>query len=249
MYEKNRGYKSCCGSEMRVIKKQNSPVVEIIHNSTTQDFMVDPRNFDFQTTIIIQNIPKAFVLQQPDDDEPASVVDTYSWWGAVISLSLILETAVPLLLATCYASFKRFILTPYLKPDKMMNVVRIGLRDDESILPDICKQIIDMTDDIVVVIDRPSTQLWNMVCTSNLFKQSLMSNCQCRLVIIPAMWQYDSMDKVILFAKNVWNIHCSGSSSSSTTLPLSPSDDDDTLSCSASSSCSASFVGLVEASK
>ena len=256
-FEKNRAYKSCCSSEMRPITRHhNSPVIEVI-NDDNNVFEIDPTRFDVHTSVIVKNIPSSFVFQKEIEQK-----SSYLAFGSAFLFSIAFETVIPVFLWTCFITFKTIVLDPHAKSDKPVSVFKIGLRDNAFMLNQVCLEVAQTSEEVVVVIDRPSMDLWNLLKSSEVFKKAINNHSRSRVVIVPSMWQLDTLADVFDFANNVWNVYCEDSDADSRADSRAASPSPDSVACSSRVGSSNSliselsmgefsptFVGVVEASK
>lgn len=239
---------------MRPIHRHTSPIVDVVNNPSG-DFEIDPCEFEVHSSVIIRNIPSSFVLQSAEEYDQGNAL---AWGGALVFLSLAFESILPVFLAGCYLSFKTFVLQPYIKQQSAVAVLKIGLRDDAFVLNALCQTVGNTRGDVVVLIDRPSKELWSLITSSEVLKRCLMNHACSRVVIVPALWQMDCLAAVAKFGAEVWSVYCDDVSSDDSLAPRSgspspspcPSDSSSIASdFSVSDDLSPSFRGVVEASK
>lgn len=205
-FQKNRAYKSCCSSEMRpVARHPNSPVHEV-ENRDNNVFEIDPSSFETHTSVVVKNIPSSFVFQKEASGNQTAVMLCFAFL-----FSVVFESVLPVFLWTCAVSFENIVLAPHAPQESEVSVIKIGLRDNAFVLNDVCRLLRQTLDDVVVVIDRPSVDLWGMLTGSDVFKKAINQHPSSRLVVVPSMWQTDKLSDVFDFASDVWSVYCDDS--------------------------------------
>lgn len=199
VFEKNRGYKSCCSSEMRAIsvqKKVNSPVYRVdVVGGGCGNVVVKPHEFLVHSTIIMERVPESFSL--------SNIEECKRFFGTAMCVgvlgSCVTMSWAPVTLALLYAGASALVL----RRPKALPVVAVGGR---STVDDIDTAINSVIDQTVFVIDRPSMEVWDTVVKGSvsLKLRLCLRSFNCRLVIVPALWQLDHKSDVYAFSEDVW---------------------------------------------